>query len=49
MEIMRLKVVYKREDCGESLFNHDQSCDNSKTMTKNKIMTFCPVIIPRER
>ncbi len=29
------------------LIDHDQFCDNSKTMTKNKIMTFSPVLIPR--
>ncbi len=39
-----LKVVYKNEAC---LFNHDESWDNSKTITTNKIMTFSPVLIPR--
>ena len=28
------------------LVDHDQSCDNSKTMAKDKIMTFSPVLIP---
>ncbi len=47
MEIMRLKKDCKRKDHGACLVDHDQSCDNSKTMTKNKIMTFSPVLIPR--
>ncbi len=46
-KVWDLKVVYTREDCGACLFNHDQSCDNSKTMTKNKMVTFSPVLIPR--
>jgi hypothetical protein len=45
-KLQDLKVVYKRKDCGACLIDHDQSCDNSKTMTKNKIMTYSPVLIP---
>jgi hypothetical protein len=47
MEIMRLKKIYNRKDHGACLIDHDQSCDNSKTMAKNKIMTFSPVLILR--
>ncbi len=47
MEIMRLKKDLQMKDCGACLVDHDQSCDNSKAMTKNKIMTFSPVRIPR--
>ncbi len=47
MEIMRLKKDLQKKDCGACLVDHDQSCDNFKTMTKNKIMTFYPVLIPR--
>jgi hypothetical protein len=45
MEIMRLKKDLQKKDCGLCLVNHDQSCDNSKAVTKNKIMTFSPVLI----
>jgi hypothetical protein len=48
MEIMRLKKDLQMKDRGACLVDHDQSCDNSKTMTKNKIMTFSPVLIPRQ-
>ncbi len=47
MEIMRLKKDLQKKDRGVCLSDHDQSCDNSKTMTKYKIMTFSPVSIPR--
>ncbi len=47
IEIMRLKKDLQKKDCGVCLVDHDQSCDNSKTMTKNKIMTFSPALISR--
>ncbi len=42
-----LKVVYKREDHEACLLSLDQSCDNSKINSTNKIMTFSPVLISR--
>jgi hypothetical protein len=38
MEIMRHKKDLQKKDHGACLVDHDQSCDNSKTMTKIKIM-----------
>jgi hypothetical protein len=38
-------VVYKREDCKACLISLDQSCDNSKINSTNKILTFSPVLI----
>ncbi len=46
---MRLKKDLQKKDYRACLVDHDQSCDNSKTMTKNKIMTFTPVLFPRKR
>jgi hypothetical protein len=46
MEIMRLKKDLQKKDLRVCLVDHDQSCDNSKTMAKDKIMTFSPVLIP---
>ncbi len=44
---MRLKKDLQKKDRRVCLVDHDQSCDNSKTMTKNMIMTFSRVLIPR--
>ncbi len=44
---MRLKKDLPKKDRGVCLVDHDQSCDNSKTVTTNKIMTFSPVLIPK--
>ncbi len=44
---MKLRKDLQMKDHIACLIDHDQSCDISKTMTKNKIMTFSPVLIPR--
>jgi hypothetical protein len=46
--VMRVILkCYKREDRGACLLSLDQSCNNSKLNSTNKIMTFSPVLIPR--
>ncbi len=47
MEIMRRKKDVQKKDRGACLVDHDQSCVNFKNITKNKIMTFSLVLIPR--
>jgi hypothetical protein len=47
MKIMRLKKDLQKKDRGACLIDHDQSCDNSKIITTNNIMTFSLVLIPR--
>jgi hypothetical protein len=40
-------MVYKRKDRRVCLIDLDQSYDNSKTISTNKIMTFSLALIPR--